>query len=397
MPESTSYRWVIVACAAAVLALVMGLMVNGLSVFFTPLEQEFHWSRGAISLINTLGLVGVGLGGIAMGRVADRVNIRTIGIFAVIVMGICVALASQADQLWQFYLLFFLAGALGASAVYAPLVATVGSWFPVGAGLAIGLASAGQALGQGGVPLVLAWMIEAMGWRGALLAYGVGTLALLLPVVLALRPAPALPRGTAAATEPAPVLSPGVTVVALSVAILLCCTCMAVPLVHLVPLIESLCITGSDAGGVLFAMLVAGIAGRIFFGKLADMIGPIPAYMAASLWQTVGVFAFTQITDLSLFYVFAPIYGFGYAGVMTGVLVTARALTPAANRATLMGVIFLFGWLGHGLGGYQGGLFYDLTGGYTVSFANAAAAGVLNLMILISLWLVTRRRIALAA
>lgn len=395
MPESMSYRWVIVACAAAVLALVMGLMVNGFSVFFTPMEQEFRWSRGAISLINTLGLVGVGLGGIVMGQVADRVNIRSISLFAVTVVGLCVALASRADQLWQFYVLFFLAGAFGASAVYAPLVATVGNWFPAGAGFAIGLASAGQAVGQGGVPLVLAFLIEALGWRGALLSYGLGTLAILVPVVLALRPAPALPRAAgAAAAEAGPALPPAVTVLALSAAVLLCCACMAVPLVHLVPLIESLCISAPDAGGVLFAMLLAGIAGRIVFGKLADLIGPIPAYMAASLWQTVGVFAFTQIGELSLFYVFAPVYGFGYAGVMTGVLVTARALTPARNRAMLMGIILLFGWLGHGLGGYQGGLFYDLTGRYTVSFANAAGAGVLNLLILGTLLVMVRRRMA---
>ena len=40
---------------------------------------------------------------------------------------------------------------------------------------------------------------------------------------------------------------------------------------------------------------------------------------------------------------------------MTALLVTARALTPASRRATLMGVILAFAWLGHGLGGFQGG------------------------------------------
>ncbi len=35
-----------------------------------------------------------------------------------------------------------------------------------------------------------------------------------------------------------------------------------------------------------------------------------------------------------------------------------------------------------GLGGWQGGFFFDLTGTYTVSYANAALAGVVNLIIL---------------
>jgi len=46
-----------------------------------------------------------------------------------------------------------------------------------------------------------------------------------------------------------------------------------------------------------------------------------------------------------------------------------------------------------GLGGYQGGFFFDLTGKYTFSFANAALAGVVNLIIVGSLVLyVTRKK-----
>ena len=35
-----------------------------------------------------------------------------------------------------------------------------------------------------------------------------------------------------------------------------------------------------------------------------------------------------------------------------------------------------------GIGSYRGGYFYDLTGSYTVSYANAAVAGAINLTVL---------------
>jgi len=175
-------------------------------------------------------------------------------------------------------------------------------------------------------------------------------------------------------------------VVWMSVAILTCCTCMAVPLMHLVPLIQGRGIAATDAGSVIFVMLLVAIAGRVAFGKLADIIGPIPAYMTASAWQTLLVFFFTQIDTLGGFYVFAVIYGFGYAGVMTGVLVTIRALTPLSSRATSTGIILAFGWLGHGLGGFQGGYFYDITGAYTQTFANASFSGMINLIVVGALW-----------
>ena len=387
------YRWVIVFTAAAMLAVAMGQLVNGLSVFFIPLEEEFLWARGSVAMINTVGLVGLALGGIVMGGVADRVGPRRICLCGAVVTGLCVLAAAWAGALWQFYLLFFVAGAFGAGALFAPLIALVGAWFPRGAGLAIGIAAAGQAVGQGGVPFGTAFIIEALGWRGAFMALGLGTLAVLVPLALLLCEPPQRPlRAAGAGLEAAAPLPTAVTVPWLSLAVLFCCTCMAVPLMHLVPLAQGCGIAAPDAGGVLFVMMAVAIVGRVAFGRFADWVGAMPAYMTASLWQTALVFFFTQAGDLETLRIFAPVYGFGYAGVMTGVLVTTHALIPASRRASATGVIIAFAWLGHGLGGYQGGLFFDLTGGYTVSFANAAAAGVVNLALVGSLFVMVLRR-----
>ncbi len=133
-------------------------------------------------------------------------------------------------------------------------------------------------------------------------------------------------------------------------------------------------------------MMMIAILGRVAFGKLADIIGAIPAYMVASFWQTILVLGFIQFQGLYAFYGFAAIYGFGYAGVMTGILVCMRALTPVTRRASALGVVMVFAWLGHAIGGYQGGYFFDLTGGYASSFLNAALAGMVNLLIVGSLY-----------
>jgi len=393
-----AYRWVIVFTTAAMLAISMGLLVNGLSVFFIPLEQEFSWPRGSIALINSAGLVGLAIGSIVMGGIADRANIRNVSLFGALVIGISVLAASWANTLWQFYLLFFIAGAFGGGSLFAPLIVLVGNWFRTGAGLAIGIASAGQAVGQGGVPFGAAFLIDALGWRGAFTVLGILSLAALVPLALLTKEPPGKSGTTAdePADEPMP-LPTNIVVPWLSAAVLFCCLCMAVPLMHLVPLIQGQGISAPEAGSVLFVMLIAAILGRIAFGKLADNIGAIPAYMTASLWQTALVFVFTQIDSMDMFYVFAPIYGFGYAGVMTGLLISIRTLTPASRRAGSTGIILAFAWLGHGLGGYQGGLFFDLTGTYTVSFANATLAGVLNLLIVGTLFVTIKRQTAAPA
>ncbi len=388
-----TYRWVIVFTVAAMLAIAMGQLVNGLSVFFIPLEHEFGWSRGSIALMNSIGLIGLAIGSIAMGGIADRTNIRYISLFGALVIGLSALAASRANALWQFYVLFFFAGAFGGGSLFAPLIALVGNWFRVGAGLAIGIASAGQAVGQGGVPFGTALLIDALGWRGAFAALGVISLATLVPLAfLTKEPTGKFGASAGHATDEQVPLPTYVVVIWLSAAVVFCCTCMSVPLMHLVPLIQGKGISAPEASSVLFVVLIAAIFGRVAFGKLADMIGAIPAYMTASLWQTALVFVFTQINSLDMLYVFAPIYGFGYAGVMTGVLITTRALTPVSQRAGSTGIILAFAWLGHAIGGYQGGLFFDLTGTYTLSFANAVLAGVLNLIVVGSLFVTIRRR-----
>ena len=165
---------------------------------------------------------------------------------------------------------------------------------------------------------------------------------------------------------------------------------MAVPLLHLMPLIQSFCISGTDAGSVMFVMLLAAIGGRIAYGKLCDLIGSAHSWFVASTLQTIGVLAFTQFGSLQAFMIFALVYGFAYAGVMTSLLVTTRKLTPVRNKAMWMGIVLSFAWLGHAFGGFQGALVFDLTEGYGASFAAGATAGAGNLILIGTLIWLTR-------
>lgn len=392
-----NYRWVIVVATAAMLAIAMGVMVNGISVFFTPLQFEFHWDRGSVSLINFAGLVGLAMGGIVMGRIADLTSTRRVSLFGAGVFGLCMLVAAHADTLWQLCTLFFVAGFLGAGALFAPLIANVGSWFGTGAGLALGITAAGQALGQGGVPFGTAILIDTFGWRGALTVIGVIALVVLVPLAMLVRQPPTLSQvqasGQSGALDSSSVALPtGMVILWLSAAVLFCCTCMSVPLMHLVPLIQDCGYSAEEASSVAFLMLTVAVAGRVAFGKLADMIGAIPAYLLASFWQTVLVIGFIQIQGLNTFYGFAAIFGFGYAGVMTGLLVTVRSLIPASRRASALGIVMVFAWLGHAIGGYQGGYFFDLIGDYSISYLVAALGGLINLMIVGSLYFVSAHR-----
>jgi len=390
--DQPAYRWVIVFASALILSIAMGSIVNGMAAYVVPMQEVHGWKRGDVSLINFSGIMGLALGGLIMGTLADRLGTRPVVLFGVSILGLCYVAASWVTVLWQLYALFFVAGFLGAGAIYPPIMAAVGNWFSTGAGLAIGIAAAGQALGQGGVPFASSHLIEAFGIDGALRLTGLFMLVAMIPLAALLSQPPALAAAqqSARALEEAGALPVNVVVSRLSLAIVLCCTCMSTPLMHLVPLIQDRGIQSNDASSVIFVMLLIGIAGRVAFGKLADVIGALPAYFSATAWMSLMVFGFIYVSDLNMFYVYASIYGFGYAGVMTGVLVSIRMLTPPSRRAWAFGIVSMFGWFGHAIGGYQGGVLYDLTGDYTAPYAIAALAGIANLFIVGSLFLKLR-------
>jgi MFS family permease len=377
------YGWVIVGVATICLALGFGTN-STVSVFMKPFEQEFGWLRADISMAFTLLTVGAAIGGIVWGGLSDRIGARKVGFFgAFAISGGLIALRWQSD-LWVLYLIYFLIGGLGFAPLFAPMVATAGLWFDRRKGFAIGIVTAGGAIGQGVVPYLTRFLITEVGWRDAALYLGVGYLLILLPLLLLLKPAPAAghsANGIHHTDSNQWGVPYKISIAWLSVAGFFCCVCMAVPLVHLIPLGIDLGCSPQTAAGLLLSLMVAGVFGRLFFGWLADRTGGLPAYFLASLAQTSVVFWFTQTKDILVLFQLSVLFGFGFAGVMTCLLICAREAAPLRISGSAIAIVSTMAWVGMGLGSYQAGYFYDLTAAYLLPYGNAALAGIANLTV----------------
>ena len=385
--EEQPYGWVIIAVATICLALAFGTNVT-VPVLVKPFEQDFGWSRAAISMAYTALTVGAAAGGLFWGALSDRVGAKHIAMFGVVMMSGSLILLGRQDQLWSIYVLFFVIGGFGFACLFTPLLALVGLWFSRRKGLAFGIVTAGGAIGQGVVPVILQMMISASDWRDALTYLGAGYLVVMIPLLLLLRPPPVL-RASAVEVGRSDSnhwgLSHHITIPWLAFAGIFCCICMAVPIIHLVPLGIGLNLSPETAASLLFTLMVSGTLGRLFFGSLADRIGGLYTYITASFVQTVMVFWFTQTESLFALYGLSAVFGFGYAGVMTSLLICAREAAPLRITGFATSVVATTAWIGMGIGGYQGGYFYDLTGDYTWSYGIGAISGMINLVIVLCL------------
>ena len=84
-PEST-YAWLRLGAALALMT-IGGAGMYSMAVAIGPVQAEFSASRGEASLPYTLTMLGFGLGGILMGRLADRFGVVrpvTLGAFGLL-------------------------------------------------------------------------------------------------------------------------------------------------------------------------------------------------------------------------------------------------------------------------------------------------------------------------
>ncbi len=393
-----NYGWVMVAITFVLTGLAFGGMAS-VGVFLEPLAAHFGWSRGEISGGYSVIALSSAAAGIGWGFLSDRIGARTPAIIAVIAMAVALALLSNQSSLWHFYSFCFLYGALGHGPASVPLYANVGYWFTRNKGLAMGAMAAGGAMGQGVVPFFARLLITEFDWQTAYLILSGVYLLVGLPIAALIRDPPARLAARAGLDDGGSEvpLAPREVITWISVAVVFCCTCMSVPIVHVVSMVSDRGVEPQVAASVLLVLMVAGTLGRVLGGKLTDMVGALQAYMMMSLGQTLLVGWFPHIHSMWGTYALAGLFGIAYSGVMAGLLICLRVMVPARLAGRAMGIGGFFGWFGMGFGGFQGGLVYDLTGTYTWSFVAAVIAGVINLTILSAFYLRIQRQRALLA
>jgi sugar phosphate permease len=193
------YGWVIVAGGFVNQVFNSGLGFQGFGTFIVPLEQEFGWSKTALSAARSFMQIENGLMGPVEGVVVDRFGPRVIMGIGMFIFGLGLFLLGFIHSLWSYYVVFVIM-ALGTSlGGFLVMSVSINNWFRRKRTLAMSLAQTG--LGFGGIIVIplLIWAQGEFGWRIAAMGAGVSVWAIGLPASLLMRHTPerygALPDG----------------------------------------------------------------------------------------------------------------------------------------------------------------------------------------------------------
>ncbi len=336
---------------------------------------------------------------------------------------------SQAPNLWVVFLGLSLIAPFGMSSSWVPCNATVVRWYVVRRGLATGVSSAGGSAANIVVPLIAAWLVDAYGWRTALLSMAlVGAALMLVSAAVLVRSPEAIgqvPDGLApeerateeraldeTATQPSSAADPRAAPVAFAVfpaqpartaqpaqptqgadltaaqawrspifwkmfgAYGLTFSVVFVPFLHLVQFAEQLGSTRSVGAGAISAIGIGGLAGRVITGPLSDRLDRRFALIVTLLIETAAFGAMAIATGPALLYPSAVAFGLAYGGGVAVFPALVGDYFGRTHAGAIVGRIFATAGAVAAVGPYVAQLMFDALGSYRWVFVVCALANL---------------------
>ena len=381
--------WLAASAAFLSMSISIGATQYAFGHFVEPLEQTFGWSRTQISASLSFTALGT-LAAPFIGRLMDLYGARPVMVVSLVVMGTSFVLRPFMSELWHWYVLSFLQLVPFSGVTILPAGRLIGLWFRRTRGRMMGITNAGANFGGLVVPPAVALVLAAGTWRDAYLAIGLACFGVAVYALLVVRErplrAPAREDAPAGRAAPAP---GGVeeeeehwttqralrtrSFYAIAVAVCFGCFTYAAILPHVVVHLSNEGASLTVASLALGMLAASGIAGKIFFGFLAERLGARRAFIVDLLGHAAAVLCLAFVPSPLLMLAVTPVYGLFLGGTGVLLLLIVQETFGVRHYGAILGLVNMSTILTFTLGPLLAGASYDLTGSYSAAFAAGAA------------------------
>ena len=392
------YGYVIAAACFGIQAVGIGTY-TAFGVFFKPLLSEFDWTRATLSGAQSLVLLIMGVLGILVGRLNDRLGPRIVITVTGFLFGLGLLLMSGLSNLWQLYLFYGLMVGMGMSSVDVIALSTTARWFVRRRGMMTGIVKVGTGAGQMIIPLVASMFITGLGWRTTYIIIGAVAMVLLIASGQFLRRDPASMGLLPDAERMTETARPGLSETGfsfrealgmwqlwtLSLANLAVVFCLLIIMTHIVPHATDISIPPTTAAGILSTIGGISMAGRFVIGIGIDRIGNRRAMIICFILLIASLLWLQVAQELWMLYLFAVLYGLAHGGLFTIVSpITAEHFGLRAH-GVLFGIVVFGGTVGGAIGPVLAGYIFDLSGSYRLAFWTCTVVAAIGLGLILSL------------
>ena len=333
--RSGFYGWWMVVVSGFIMVITAVPVFQASAVWAVALESQFGWSRTQLGLALSFTRVEGSLTGPIAGYLVDRMGTRFMVFTGLLVLTVGFFLFSQVQNLWMFYLAYFVMSVGQGQAGWLTVMTLLNHWFVRHRGMAMGLAMVGTGIGTLILVPVIAWLIDPdadrLGWRRTLEILAVVSLvsAIVLPKVVRNKPEdvgqhpdgvpPVVATALNADSEPELELTIGQ---ALRTQAFWCISfghglgSMVVLAImsHLGLLLRDMGYGLQTTGWVIMVQTAVAIIFQFLGGWIGDRIPKNVALFIFTAIQGIGVVFLTLGPEMINFYAFAVLFGIGFGG-----------------------------------------------------------------------------------
>ena len=387
------------ATLVVILAFVMNLLSRGIgetfAVFLLPIESEMGWSRTTLAGIYAIYMGAHGLAAVVIGWFVDRVGPRVVYTIGLLAYGLAFLLAQFGTEPWHFYLTTGVMAGIAMTAIgMTTATVLITRWYhgPRARQLspAIGIAYSGMGAG------VILWipitnaLIEMLGWRETYRTLGI--ILCVLAVIVYVLPWSKLQLTSLPMSRFGSVLGgskDGHLRAALKTKmfwllfVIMFITAVAMYLVG-PQMVAYLVSVGFDSTVASLAfsingfLTVFGIAGTGWLARYFGMKRVATISYAMSITAVILLACLTVLPVMALLAL--AILPLGLSQGARGPIVSVQASQAFSGQG--LGAIYGAITMGVGLGGMSGawlsGVFYDVTGGYILSYCVSVVCALMG-------------------
>ncbi|MCS5669380.1 MAG: MFS transporter [Dehalococcoidia bacterium] len=398
------YAWIIIGLSV-LLYLAGGSITQAFGVVILPLQDEYGWSQGSITLAYGISAIMSAVLSPVVGIATDRYGGRPVLFVGVACFFIGTAISALATDVWHIWLAYGVFLGVTQSCLNVALITTATYWFREKLGLGVGLLQCAGGVGPAGTTLLIGILLAHYDWRVAFWSLGIGCGTAMTMIVFFFRSKPSDmgldPLGGAWSGSVGQEFSRDIRILRdkvraasiqstsafwkLVMVHYLGCLSHAIVIVYIVPIAVLAGVGAVAAAGVLSTLaLVSGLT-RFLTPVLADSLGARGTMAVMYVLQGLPVLMLYWTNDTWSFYVFAVIFGIGYGGEGSAFPIINRRYYGEGSLGRSFGWQLSGAMLGMATGGWVGGVLFGFFDDYLLTIALSVAASLTGAVVIMSM------------
>ncbi len=399
MKNKSSKHWgvLLVCCGLSVAA--MGLGVNAVGVFLTPVSESLGVMRGTFAAHTTISLLVGSVMSLFIPSIIRKFPYKTVLSISVIIASISTIMMGFSDNILMFYVLGALRGISSALFSIVPLTMIINQWFEKKHGLATSIVLGISGLGGALFSPIFAYLIVSFGWETTFIIKGLVFLFMCLPAIFypfSINPQNdgLMPYGYEAneqqeqgkkrekVTEKKSDFSFFQTTF-LCFIVFSTLIAMKTTIAHHLPGFAETVGHSATTGAVLAsAAMVGNVCFKLIIGVISDSFGTMKASVMMIGINVMGIIVLLTASSPVLLVIGAFLFGSLFSVGSAGVALLTKQIFGMKNYARTYPLIALVGGAGVAIGIALIGYIYDFTGSFTNTFIVALITHGISMLLL---------------